>query len=78
MKIGLIRSNMFIKVKNIRNNKETYINIYNFSFIKYNDNNNLLFKDNIEMYELEFKTKKAREEFIDKLINNNLINQDVK
>lgn len=69
---------MFIKVKNIRNNKETYINIYNFSFMKSNDNNNLLFKDNTEMYELEFKTKKARDEFIDKLINNNLVNQDVK
>ena len=68
---------MFIKVKNIRNNKETYINIYNFSFMKDNENNNLLFKDNNEIYELEFKTKKAREEFIDKLTNNNLV-QDVK
>ena len=63
---------MFVKVKNIRNNKETYINILNFSFIKDNENNNLLFKDNNEIYELEFKTKKAREEFIDKLTNNNL------
>ena len=68
---------MFIKVKNIRNNKETYINIYNFSFIKEDENNNLLFKDSNEIYELEFKTKKAREEFIDKLTNNNLA-QDVK
>lgn len=68
---------MFVKVKNTRNNKEAYINIYNFSFVKDNENNNLLFKDNNEIYELEFKTKKAREEFIDKLTNNNLA-QDVK
>ena len=67
---------MFVKVKNIRNNKETYINILNFSFIKDNENNNLLFKDNNEIYELEFKTKKAREEFIDKLTNNNLAQDD--
>ena len=67
---------MFIKVKNMRNNKETYINIYNFSFMKDNENNNLLFKDNNEIYELEFKTKKAREEFIDKLTNNNLVQDD--
>ena len=67
---------MFIKVKNMRNNKETYINVYNFSFIKDNENNNLLFKDNNEIYELEFKTKKAREEFIDKLTNNNLAQDD--
>ena len=67
---------MFVKVKNTRNNKETYINIYNFSFIKDNENNNLLFKDNNEIYELEFKTKKAREEFIDKLTNNNLAQDD--
>lgn len=69
---------MFIKVKNIRNNKETYINILNFSFMKEDENNNLLFINYNELYELEFKTKKAREEFIDKLINNNLLNQDVK
>ena len=68
---------MFIKVKNIRNNKETYINIYNCSFMEEDGNNNLLFKDSNEIYELEFKTKKAREEFIDKLTNNNLA-QDVK
>ena len=67
---------MFIKVKNLRNNKETYINVYNFSFIKEDENNNLLFKDNNEIYELEFKTKKAREEFIDKLTNNNLAQDD--
>ena len=67
---------MFVKVKNKRNNKETYINILNFSFIKDNENNNLLFKDNNEIYELEFKTKKAREEFIDKLTNNNLAQDD--
>ena len=67
---------MFVKVKNIRNNKETYINIYNFSFIKEEENNNLLFKDSNEIYELEFKTKKAREEFIDKLTNNNLAQDD--
>ena len=67
---------MFIKVKNTRNNRETYINILNFSFIKDNENNNLLFKDNNEIYELEFKTKKAREEFIDKLTNNNLAQDD--
>ena len=67
---------MFVKVKNTRNNKETYINILNFSFIKDNENNNLLFKDNNEIYELEFKTKKAREEFIDKLTNNNLAQDD--
>ena len=36
---------MFIKVKNTRNNKETYINIYNFSFIKDNENNNLVQDD---------------------------------
>lgn len=61
---------MFIKVKNTRNNRETYINIYNFSFIKEEENNNLLFKDSNEVYELEFKTKKAREEFIEKLTTN--------
>ncbi len=69
---------MFIKVRNIRNNKETYINIYNFSFITFSDNNNILFKDNNEMYELEFKTKKAREEFIKNILNNNLLNKNVK
>ena len=68
---------MFVKVKNIRNNKETYINVYNFSLIKCEEDNNLLFKDSNEIYELEFKTKKAREEFIEKLTNNNLA-QDVK
>ena len=67
---------MFVKVKNTRNNRETYINIYNFSFIKEEENNNLLFKDSNEIYELEFKTKKAREEFIDKLTNNNLAQDD--
>ena len=64
---------MFVKVKNMRNNKETYINIYNFSLIKCEEDNNLLLKDSNEIYELEFKTKKAREEFIDKLTNNNLV-----
>ena len=63
---------MFVKVKNIRNNKESYINVYNFSLIKCEEDNNLLFKDSNEIYELEFKTEKAREEFIDKLTNNNL------
>ena len=63
---------MFVKVKNIRNNKETYINIDNFSLIECEEDNNLLFKDSNEIYELEFKTKKAREEFIEKLTNNNL------
>ena len=67
---------MFVKVKNTRNNRETYINIYNFSFIKEEENNNLLLKDSNELYELEFKTKKAREEFIDKLTNNNLVQDD--
>ena len=67
---------MFIKVKNIRNNKETYINIYNFSFIKEDENNNLFFKDSNEIYVLELKTKKAREEFIDKIVNNNLAQDD--
>ena len=60
---------MFIKVKNIRNNKETYINIFNCSFMEEDGNNNLLFKDINKVYELEFKTKKAREEFIYKIIN---------
>ena len=67
---------MFVKVKNTRNNKETYINIYNFSLIKCVEDNNLLLKDSNEIYELEFKTKKAREEFIDKLTNNNLAQDD--
>ena len=67
---------MFVKVKNIRNNKETYINVYNFSLIKCEEDNNLLFKDSNEIYELEFKTKKAREEFIKKLTNNNLVQDD--
>ena len=67
---------MFVKVKNIRNNKESYINVYNFSLIKCEEDNNLLFKDSNEIYELEFKTEKAREEFIDKLTNNNLAQDD--
>ena len=68
---------MFVKVKNTRNNKETYINVYNFSLIQCEEDNNLLFKDSNAIYKLEFKTKKAREEFIKKLTNNNLA-QDVK
>ena len=67
---------MFVKVKNTRNNKETYINIYNYSLIKCEEDNNLLLKDSDEIYELEFKTKKAREEFIDQLTNNNLVQDD--
>lgn len=67
---------MFVKVKNTRNNRETYINIYNFILIKEEENNNLLFKDSNEIYELEFKTKKAREEFIEKLTTNNLVQDD--
>ena len=67
---------MFVKVKNTRNNKENYINIYNYSLIKCEEDNNLLLKDSNEIYELEFKTKKAREEFIEKLTNNNLAQDD--
>lgn len=57
--------------------KKLTLIFYNFSLIKCEEDNNLLLKDSNELYELELKTKKAREEFIDKLTNNNL-EQDVK